>query len=209
VAHHGELGDTTPCLEGRLSHPRRGTPACGGAVLKQLGSTDQKRRNREWRRRTDQRVGLVLDHVQQPFNVGGIVRTAAALRVEKIWAVGDTPDPTNRRVGKVALGTDRYLDWAVAESVGVAADSARDDGFTIVGLEFADGAQPVFDAHLGGDIVLVVGNEDRGLRPVALDACDDVVYVPQPGRVGSLNVAQATAIALYEVRRQGWSAAGD
>lgn len=148
----------------------------------------------------------MLDHVQQPFNVGGIVRTAAALRVERIWAVGDTPDPSNRRVGKVALGTDRYLDWAVAESVAAAADGARGDGFAIVGLEFADEAQPIFGADLGGDVVLVIGNEDRGLRPAALDACDDVVYVPQPGRVGSLNVAQASAIALYEVRRQGWAA---
>lgn len=149
----------------------------------------------------------MLDRVQQPFNVGGIVRTAAALRVERIWAVGDTPDPANRRVGKVALGTDRYLDWEVAESVSVAADRARGDGFTLVALEFADAAQPIFEADLTGDVVLVVGNEDHGLRPAALDDCDDVVYVPQPGRVGSLNVAQATAIALYEVRRQGWSAA--
>lgn len=172
--------------------------------MKPLGSTDQKRRNREWRRRTDQRVGLVLDHVQQPFNVGGIIRTAAALRVERVWAVGDTPDPANPRVAKVGLGTDRYLEWTRAADVAAGAAAARRVGLGVIGLELAEGARPLFDLDVSGDVALVVGNEDRGLGGAALDACDHVGFLPQPGRVGSLNVAHATAIALYEVRRQGW-----
>lgn len=174
--------------------------------MKQLGSTEQKRLNREWRRRTGQRVALLLDRVQQPFNVGSIIRTAAALRIEQIWAVADTPDPRVSKVAKVALGTDRYLQWHQLRAPRDAADAARAEGFRIVGLELAEGATALHEADLSGQVCLAVGHEDRGLSPAALDACDQVVYIPQLGRVGSLNVAQAAAIAMFETRRQGWTA---
>lgn len=173
--------------------------------MKQLGSTDQKRLNREWRRRTDQRVALLLDGLQQPFNVGSIIRTAAVLRVEQIWAAGPTPSPRSTKVAKIALGTDRYLAWTPVESTAAGADAARAAGFEVVGLELAAGARPAHEVDLSGPVCLAIGHEDRGLSPAALGACDRAVFIPQLGRVGSLNVAQATAIALYEVRRQGWA----
>jgi tRNA (guanosine-2'-O-)-methyltransferase len=52
---------------------------------------------------------------------------------------------------------------------------------------------------------VAIGNEDHGLSPAALAACDSVAFIPMMGRVGSLNVATAAAIALYEFRRQGWT----
>jgi tRNA (guanosine-2'-O-)-methyltransferase len=61
------------------------------------------------------------------------------------------------------------------------------------------------EADLSGDVCLAVGHEDRGLSAACLQSCDAVVYLPQLGRVGSLNVATAAAIALYEVRRQEWA----
>lgn len=173
--------------------------------MKQLGSTDQKRLNRQWRRRTDQRVSLLLDGLQQPFNVGSIIRTAAVLRVEQIWAAGPTPSPRSAKVAKIALGTDRYLNWTPVDSTAAGADEARAAGFEVVALELAAGAQPAHEVDLSGPVCLAIGHEDRGLSPAALGACDRAVFIPQLGRVGSLNVAQATAIALYEVRRQGWA----
>jgi tRNA (guanosine-2'-O-)-methyltransferase len=53
-------------------------------------------------------------------------------------------------------------------------------------------------------LCLAIGHEDQGLSRAVLDACDQVVYIPQLGRIGSLNVVAATAIALYECRRQEW-----
>jgi tRNA (guanosine-2'-O-)-methyltransferase len=58
---------------------------------------------------------------------------------------------------------------------------------------------------LSPDICLVVGHEDRGIAAATLDVCDAVAFVPQLGRVGSLNVATAASIALYEVRRRAWT----
>jgi tRNA (guanosine-2'-O-)-methyltransferase len=57
-------------------------------------------------------------------------------------------------------------------------------------------------------VCLVVGHEDRGLSPETLAGCDAVTFIPQLGRIGSLNVATATAIALYELRRRDWAAGG-
>jgi tRNA (guanosine-2'-O-)-methyltransferase len=62
--------------------------------VKQLDGTGMKRLHREWRRRTRGRLGLVVDDVQGPFNVGAIIRTAAALRVDDVWLAGARPSPT-------------------------------------------------------------------------------------------------------------------
>ena len=62
-----------------------------GGPPRQLRPTDVKRLNREWRRRTEGRLALLLDSVGQPFNVGSIIRTAAAFGVESVWLCGNTP----------------------------------------------------------------------------------------------------------------------
>ena len=73
------------------------TACCRWRPVKQLDGTGMKRLHREWRRRTEGRLALVLDDVQGPFNVGAIIRTAAALRVDDVWLTGRTPDPTTPR----------------------------------------------------------------------------------------------------------------
>ncbi len=172
--------------------------------MKQLRPTDLKRLHREWNRRSAGRLSLLLDGVQSPFNVGSIVRTAAAYRVEHLYLAGPTASPTAAKSAKVSLGTERYLSWSVFERGADAADAAREDGFTVVGLELADAAVPLHQMTAGPDVCLAVGNEDHGLSPATLAACDAVAFLPLMGRVGSLNVATAAAIALYELRRQRW-----
>jgi tRNA (guanosine-2'-O-)-methyltransferase len=105
----------------------------------------------------------------------------------------------------VSLGTERYVSWSVFERGADAADAAREDGFSVIGLELADDAVPLHQLTAGPDVCLVVGNEDHGLSPATIAACDAVAFLPLLGRVGSLNVATAAAIALYEMRRQGWT----
>jgi tRNA (guanosine-2'-O-)-methyltransferase len=174
-------------------------------MIRQLDSTGLKRLHRSWRRRPAGRVGLVLDHVQSPFNVGAILRTAAALKVEHLWLVGDTASPTNAKTAKTALGSQRYLEWTWHDTAADAVAAAREDGWRIVGVELADDAVPLPDLAVDGPVALMIGHEDRGLSPASLALCDAVAFIPQLGRVGSLNVATATAIALYEVRRRDWA----
>ena len=173
--------------------------------MKQLRPTDLKRLHREWNRRSTGRLALLLDGVQSPFNVGSIVRTAAAYRVDHLYLCGTTTSPGSAKAAKVALGTERYLSWTAFERGPDAADAAREEGYHVIGLELADAAVPLHQLMAGPDVCLAVGNEDHGLSPTTLAACDAVAFLPMLGRVGSLNVATATAIALYELRRKSWT----
>jgi tRNA (guanosine-2'-O-)-methyltransferase len=175
--------------------------------MKQLDGTGMKRLHREWRRRTEGRLALVLDDVQGPFNVGAIIRTAAALRVDDVWLASRTPEPEDTKVAKTALGTDRYLTFHRVADGAAAAAEARAAGYRVVAIELADDAVPLHSMTLGAATCLVVGHEDRGCTPATLAACDAVAYLPLLGKVGSLNVATAASIACYEVRRQTWERA--
>src|SRR5262245_66005372 len=81
----------------------------GLAVTRQLGQTEVKRLNRSWRRATQAQICLLLDSVSQPFNLGSIIRTAAAFGVEQVWLCGDTADPEHSSARRTALGTGRLL----------------------------------------------------------------------------------------------------
>lgn len=173
--------------------------------MARLTGTELKRLHREWRRRTEGRLALLLDSVQTPYNVGSILRSAAAFRVDHLWMVGATESPHHNKTQKTALGSQRFLTWTVCETIEEAADQVKAQGYRLVGVELATGAVPMHELSLTTDACLAVGHEDRGLSKACLALCDDLVYLPQVGAIGSLNVATAASIALYEARRQGWT----
>jgi tRNA (guanosine-2'-O-)-methyltransferase len=174
---------------------------------RQLGPTDIKRLNRSWRQQAQARIELLLDSVGQPFNVGSIIRTAAAFGTDRIWLCGDTAPPEHPQARRTALGTGRLVTFEREPDTAAAAATAAADGLRIVAIELAADAVPLHEAPLDGDICLAVGNEDHGCSAALLAAADVVAYIPQLGRVGSLNVAAATAIALAEARRRDWQRA--
>jgi len=174
---------------------------------RQLGPTDVKRLNRSWRQLTRSRVALLLDSVGQPFNVGSIIRTAAAFGVERVWLCGGTASPEHPQARKTALGTGRFVTFENAPSAVEAASAAASGGMRVIAIELAASAVPLHEAPLGCDVCLALGNEDRGCSPALLAAADAVSYIPQLGKVGSLNVAAAAAIALAETRRREWQRA--
>src|SRR5579862_1248301 len=179
----------------------RGAPV----TARPLSPTDLKRLHRGWRRRTEARVALVLDGVMTPVNVGSIVRLAAAYGASPVWLAGSTAPASHPGARKTAMGTGRFVEVVEGLAAGQAIASAREEGFRVVGIELASGAVPLHELALAGDVCMVVGNEDHGLSAGALSACDDLAYLPLVGKVGSLNVATAAAIALYEVRRREWA----
>ena len=173
--------------------------------MRSLGSTELKRLHRSWRSRSPGRLALLLDSVQGPFNVGAIMRTAAAWRVEEIWTVGATPPVVDAKVQKTAMGTNRFVTVHPVEDPIEAVTQVGSAGYRLIALELADGARPLHEVDLSGAVCLAVGHEERGVSGAVMDAAECVAYLPQLGRVGSLNVATATAAALYEARRQGWA----
>ena len=179
-----------------------------GKSRRQLRPTEVKRLNRAWRRSTQGRIALLLDSVTQPFNVGSIARTAAAFGVEHVWLCGNTAPLDHPSVRKTALGTERFLTWEREPSPVSAAKAAAATGLRVVAIELAAGAVPLFEAPVGGDVCLAIGNEDHGCSPALLAASAAAAYIPQVGRVGSMNVAIAAGIALAEARRREWETAG-
>lgn len=172
-------------------------------MTRNLGATELKRLHREWRHRTEGRVALLLDAVQTPYNLGSIVRMAAAYRIDHLYLAA-AASPGDAKSRKTSLGTERYVTWSDHEGQAEALDAVKDVGYRLVGIELADGAVPLHEVAFTSDVCLALGHEDRGLSPLTLAACDAVAYIPQLGKVGSLNVAAAAAIALYEVRRREW-----
>ena len=173
--------------------------------MKQLDGTGQKRLHRAWRRRTEGSVALLLDSVQNPFNVGSIVRSAAAFRVDHVWLSGATEPITHPKTKKTALGADRYLTFTVCDTAEAAVRDAQAQGYQVIGIELADTAVPLHEVESTDKVCLALGHEDRGLSAAALSVCDAVAYLPMLGKIGSLNVATAASIAMYEIRRQEWT----
>lgn len=176
----------------------------GAGAPRQLRPTEVKRLNREWRRAGDARLALLLDSVAQPFNVGSIVRSAAAFGAEHLWLCGNTAALSHPGVGKTALGTQRLVEATLEPSPVAAAKAAAAAGLRVVVVELATGAVPLHEAPLEGDVCLAVGNEDHGCTAALLAVADAIAYIPQSGRVGSLNVAVAAAVAMAEARRRAW-----
>jgi tRNA (guanosine-2'-O-)-methyltransferase len=172
---------------------------------KPLTPTELKRLHRDWRRKTDLSLGLILDGVQNPFNVGSLFRSAAAYKVDAMWLVPPTPHPGETKVAKTALGCERLVPWEVSPSGADAVAAAKAAGYVTVAVELTATAVPMFDLDLGPKVALVLGHEDRGVHKDTLAVVDHVAYLPQLGKVGSLNVAQAGTVALYEAARQAFT----
>ena len=171
---------------------------------KPLGPTELKRLHRDWRRRTDLRLAMILDGVQNPYNIGSILRSAAAYRVETIWLAPPTVPIGHAKVAKTALGCERLVETQTVDSTAEALSAATSAGFATVAVELTATATPLFDIDLGQAVCLVLGHEERGVHRDTLAAVDHIGFVPQLGKVGSLNVAQAATTALYETARQSW-----
>jgi len=144
---------------------------------------------------------LVLDVLQDPQNLGSLMRTAAAVGAQGVVipehrTVGVTP-----AVVKSSAGAIERLKIAQVTNLSRAIDALKEVGIWAIGLDA--GAETTYDkADLDRPLALVVGGEGKGLRPLVRQHCDVVVSLPMPGAIESLNAAVAGSIVLYEALRQ-------
>ena len=139
---------------------------------------------------------LLLDELQDPQNVGTLLRTAEAAGVHGVVlpyrrAVGITP-----AVVRASSGACEHL-LIAAENLAEAIARLREDGVLVVGLDSSAEAAPIEEIDLAGPLGLVIGSEGSGLRRLVRERCDVIAGLPLRGRVGSLNAAVAGSIALY------------
>ena len=143
----------------------------------------------------------VLDGIQDPHNLGSIIRTADAVGVHGLiiprrQAVGLTAVVT-----KASAGTTAHMQVARVANLNQAMDTLKDAGLWLIGLE-ADGEATFDSVDYTGPVAMVIGSEGKGLRPLVRRHCDEVVKLAIGGHAGSLNASVAAAIVLYEVFRQ-------
>ncbi len=147
---------------------------------------------------------LALDEVQDPRNLGALLRTAEVAGVHgvvipKHRAAGLTPG-----TARSAMGAIEFLPVARETNLVAALERIKKEGVWVVG-SVPQGGTAVWEADLRGPICLVLGGEGKGLRPLVARSCDLLVTLPMRGRVPSLNVAGAGAVLCYEVLRQRWA----
>lgn len=145
---------------------------------------------------------LVLDHVQDPRNVGAMLRICDACGVHGAICARRRAAPLSPAVSHASAGAMEHLPVVQVTNVRQAMDRLGDEGVWLGGLEgSADGAVPIGDFDLDRPLALVVGSEGAGLSRLVRDGCDFLLRLDMHGRVESFNAASAAAIALYLARQ--------
>ena len=155
---------------------------------------------------------LALDDVRSRYNVGSLLRSADAFRVEKVLLGGYTPAPPHPEIYRAALGAEEAVAWERSPHLAQHLLTLRERGFAIMALEQTNESQNLMTfAWPAPPWVIVVGHELRGLSEEVLAVCTHAVEIPQYGTKHSLNVAVSGGIALYEavraLERQGFKIA--
>ena len=139
---------------------------------------------------------LLLDVIQNPQNLGTLIRTAEAVGVHGIVMPGRRAAGVTPAVVHASAGASEHL--LVAQSnIAQAISVFKEAGAWAIGLEGSDKAQPASRVNLKGPLALVVGSEGDGMRKLVRDSCDILMKLPMHGRIESLNAAVAGSVALY------------
>ena len=158
-----------------------------------------------------ERVVVVLDNVRSLYNTGSIFRTADASGVERIVLCGITPRPDQggrqrRAIAKTALGAEDAVPWTYELDARVALATLTADGYHVVAVETLGDAVDLFEWTPTWPVCLVFGHEREGIASDLTSSVERVIRIPMLGRKGSLNVATAAGVVLYElVRRRLYS----
>ncbi len=148
----------------------------------------------------DPRVVVILEDIVDHTNVGAIFRSCAALGADAVLVTPRCADPLYRRSVRVSMGTVFQVPWTRIASWPDGVADLRDRGFTVAALALSDQAVPLDEFSPRGPVALVLGTEGDGITEPALDAADVHVRIPMAGGVDSLNVAAASAVALWALR---------
>ena len=143
---------------------------------------------------------LLLDELQDPQNVGALIRTADAAGVHGVLMPRRRSCPLNAVVVKISAGAVEYVPVVQIGNIAQAMEELKERGCWVVGADM-DGVD-FYAANMTGPIVLVIGAEGKGLGRLVKQKCDDIVSLPMHGGVNSLNASNAGAILMYEVVRQ-------
>ena len=144
---------------------------------------------------------LLLDSIQDPQNLGAVLRSGCCLGAKGVVVPKDRATAVTGAVIKVAAGAASLIPVVQVTNLVRTMEKLKDAGLWVVGLDL-QGDQSLHEADLSMPIGLVVGSEHKGLRPLVREHCDLLLHIPVYGPLQSLNAATAAAIALAEIQRQ-------
>jgi 23S rRNA (guanosine2251-2'-O)-methyltransferase len=171
------------------------------AYLREFNYAELEDIERNWLSRGEIALVLALDEVQDPQNVGSIIRLSDAFGVHGVIIPKHRACQVTGTVVKVSAGSAFNVPIARVKNLKEALEFFHEKGLWILGLTHR-AEKNIFEIDLTLPLLIIAGNEEKGIRPSILERCDFLAKIPMVGRVESLNVSQATGIALYEVLRQ-------
>jgi len=144
---------------------------------------------------------VILHNIRSAFNVGSIFRTADAVGVQKIFLTGYTPTPDkNKEILKTALGAENFVKWEKYQNISYLLKKLKEQKYYLAAVEQAKSSIPFYKFQPKLPLVLILGNEVRGLDKRLLTKVDSIIEIPMYGRKESLNVGVAFGIAAYFIK---------
>ena len=150
---------------------------------------------------TDDALVVVLDQIQDPRNLGAICRSAEAAGATGVVIPDRRAASITAAAAKASAGAVEHLKIARVRNISDWITEAKDSGFWVWGADGHSDQAP-WQVDLTGRTALVLGTEEKGLRPRVAESCDGLVAIPQSGKVDSLNVSVAASILIFEAIRQ-------
>jgi len=144
---------------------------------------------------------IVLENIQDPGNLGTIIRSADACGFDAVLLSKDSVDPYNPKVIRSTMGSLFHIPVMVEENFSEALDELKSNNFLVAAAHTRD-SLPCWQADLSGKVAIIIGNEGNGLSDKVLELADITVMIPMPGKAESLNASAAASILIYECMRQ-------
>jgi 23S rRNA (guanosine2251-2'-O)-methyltransferase len=145
---------------------------------------------------------VILDCVQDPHNLGAILRTADAAGVHAVVAPKDKAVGITETVRRVSVGAADHVPFAQVTNLARTMDKLKAAGLWLVGTSDHAKAKSIYDIDLKGPLGLVMGAEEKGMRRLTEENCDFLASIPMAGKVECLNVSVATGVCVFEAVRQ-------
>lgn len=147
---------------------------------------------------------VILEEIMNPTNVGAIFRSAAALGIDGVLLTPACSDPLYRRSARVSMGTVFQVPWTYFDAETPWQEKLRDLGFKTAAMALSDDSVAIDDEQLSKEekLAIVLGTEGDGLKASTIANCDYTVKIPMSHGVDSLNVAAASAVAFWELRKK-------
>jgi len=145
---------------------------------------------------------LILDCVQDPHNLGAILRTADAAGIHAVVAPKDKAVGITETVRRVSVGAADHVPFAQVTNLARTMEKLKAAGLWLVGTSDHAASKSIYDLDLKGPLALVLGAEEKGMRRLTEENCDFLARIPMAGKVECLNVSVATGVCVYEAVRQ-------